>query len=589
MSSALSPQRAKATATAAASAASADPASRTSSPAPLTSSSPSSSVASLYRNWSTAMSSPELRPFMYLPSLAVLDFAFAVRTASQAQFIIQKVCLSHYLSRGTSLLPLPNDSIKCDAPEVQKEIAEFNANCLAMILVPSLFTSIIVGYSSDIIGRKPIISMVAFAMLFAMVTPYFVVSFDLPYQAFYLPDLLLGLVGGFAAIGSVGFSSLVDLTTTANRTRVIGTYSGVMVCVSLTAVAVGGVVTGNPSVGHLEAFLPVFRLSAILGVIGVMALVFGTTETLPTKSAPTKSSIKTIVSTPVTILKKSWPALSRIPLAILALQIVLAAGSFRYSFDTQLSNLRFGWGTRDTSIFGFVERIVGGILSGVLLPTLEGVLRRIFNRDALKTSAGAEAEAGAYPQALETSPLLGGAAGSPSSSSSSSGPAPAVDVEDAKSNVLHEDEQRKVTVKIHTTLVRFTLFGSLIGALIFATAKKGWMWFAGLPFIGLTGITSTCIRLTISEFVTPAQMALTNSIVGFIDTVVILFSTRLAAFLYPDYYFLSAAVFALDLAISLIVKVRPPPPNEAVSFSESSPSPSATSSSENSGEAVHSA
>ncbi|KAI9354313.1 hypothetical protein DFJ73DRAFT_795231 [Zopfochytrium polystomum] len=495
------------------------------------------------------------RPYMYLPSLIMLSFSTSISTASESQFLLQKICLSHYLAHSSdaaapsSFSGFANETMRCDTPEIQKEMADYAANVLYIAVVPSLLTSIMVGYSSDLIGRKPVITAMAIVAVFAVLGPYLVVSFDLPYQFFYLPAFLLGLSGGSAAIVSVGFATLVDITTTANRASVVGVYSGITTVISLVAVPLGGYITGNPALGDFDAFLPVFRLSSALGVVGILLLIFGTSETLATKAPRTTSTLKTILSTPAAILAKSGPALARVPVALLLMQIIHSSAGFRIFFDTQLSNFRFGWGPQDSSLFGFVDMVVSGVLTAVVLPALEAGARAFFNRREARGGEGKDdAEAGRGGGGpTEESPLL------PNSAPLASEPL----VED---QAEREYQQRKVSVKIYSYLMRFSLSGSVVGALIFATASQGWMWLAGFPVLGLVYVTGTCIRLAISEYVAPSEMALTNAIIGFIDSIAMLVTVRVAAVIYPHYYYLVAAIYAIVLCIALAVKLTPPPP-----------------------------
>ncbi|KAI9329683.1 hypothetical protein DFJ73DRAFT_104967 [Zopfochytrium polystomum] len=515
------------------------------------------------------------RPYMYLPSLIVLSLSTSMSAASEAQFLIQKICLSHYLAHGVSAAgALAGDSITCDSSEIQREIADFTATQLYMTVVPSLFTSIIFGYSSDIVGRKPVITVMALVAAFAVLCPYVVVSFDLPFRFFYLPYLLIGLTGGFAAAVSVGFSSLVDLTTTANRASVMGVYSGITTCISLVAVPLGGYITGNPDVGDFDAFLPVFRLSSALGIVGILLLIFGTSETLAKKSSDAPSPLKSILAMPAAILAKSGPALKRVPLPLLVLQILLSSTTARLVFDTQLSNYRFGWGPQDTSLFSFIDMIASGILTALILPGVEGILRRLFNRHASRrAAAGTDVEAVATTAAprppSEESPLLGD--GARGSSPLPRGVSPSLPIEDdeAKKDSVHEDEQRTVTVKVHSYLIRYSMAGAVAGALIFASATQGWMWLAGVPVLGLVYIGGTCVRLSISEYVPPTEMALTNSIIGFVDSIAILFATWVATFLYPHYYYMVAAIYSIILSIALLVKLKPPPPHQSATDTDS--------------------
>ncbi|KAI9347792.1 hypothetical protein DFJ73DRAFT_836367 [Zopfochytrium polystomum] len=540
------------------------------------------------------------RPFVFLPCVALLAFSSSLKDASQQQFLIQKICLSHYESAADSDLTYAqwnsqrNGTLRCDTPEVQQDIAEFSAISIAIAILPSLFTSIYIGYLTDIIGRKPIITTVCLTFSITVWAPYLVCAMDLPYQVFYLPSLCLGLIGGIAGLGSVGFATMVDLTTTSDRTRVLSFYVGAVVAMSLAGIAAGGAITGNPALGDFDRFLPVFRLSAVIATVGLFYVIFVTPETLPSKVAALSasgsgtqvqssaaSSSSSVPSPPQslisvlpsarTLFQKFKAAIADLPLTVVGMQVILAFAVVRFNFDTQLSNYRFGWGTRETSLYSFVETIVGGVLAGLVLPTAEQLLRALLSRRVVATSAATTTTAATTARGdLETAaPLLPLAAEGEGEDEDVVEEvegrrgqlrrrAAELAIEDAVSS-MSENEKRKVTVKIHTLLIRFTLSGSIVGTLVFATATSGWMWFASLPLIGLSSLTSTCIRLIISEYVPPDQMALTNSVLGVIDSVVLLMGNLVAAQIYPHYYYMIMSVYAVVLAIALGLELKAPP------------------------------
>jgi MFS family permease len=164
---------------------------------------------------------------------------------------------------------------------------------------------------------------------------------------FFLSRVIMGITGGIAVAASVGFASLVDITTTENRTRVIGLMNGCGVIVNIVGTTIGGLITGDGT--EIPDFLPVFRISAYLSTIGIMYLIFVIPETLQKKPVSFgmvleewKSSLVTTSSKQgmIEMLKKQAVAFQHLPVILVVIQILGAASGVKTVFLGQYANYK---------------------------------------------------------------------------------------------------------------------------------------------------------------------------------------------------------------------------------------------------------
>ncbi|KAJ1549786.1 hypothetical protein HK405_002303, partial [Cladochytrium tenue] len=333
----------------------------------------------------------------------------------------------------------------------------------------------------------PILVAVGIALLLLSSAPALIAAFDLPYQVFYIPSVLLGLVGGYSGITSAGLAFLVDVTTTETRTAAMSVYGVVTFVGSLVAIAIGGAAAGTPAVGDFAAYVPVFSATSAFVAASVLYIMLLGPETLPATATATAGpaadgateedperhagSEGGLAGTLATA-RLAIDSLRPLPPSIFLMLLVLTASVLLFQFNAQLANLRFGWGTRETSAYLFSENVVGALLSGVALPVAERWLRLHYSSVAAGRRARcAPKPAGATPSPAltESDPLL------PRSPTSAALLADGGElVEFASDN----DAQRRVTVRIHWAIMRFGLMGAAIGSALYATATRPWIWYA---------------------------------------------------------------------------------------------------------------
>ncbi|KAJ3190734.1 hypothetical protein HK101_008430 [Irineochytrium annulatum] len=487
------------------------------------------------------------RPYLYLPCTLLFGLGYSILDTPLQQFVIQKICQTHQI-------PGSNHTVPCNSSEVQQDIANYHARIAAALILPSILTSTFIAYMSDRIGRKPIFIMLSFSCLLEMWTPYLVATYNLPVFCFIIPKALIGISGGFAVIVSVGFASLglnlfttryeltsnfvvVEITTSESRARVIGTYNGLGVVATLFGTFIGGVLVGKSLA--VEAFLRVFRISASLSTLAIVYIVFVVPETLDPKKRRAASSAATAATR--TMWARFWSELDAfrtLPPLLLIIQLVSAMAYFKGSYYVQYANYKFGWGTLESAFFSIEQSILSGVTVALLLPQVERALRRFFMKRMAKRDGDA------IPTTItEEGRDNGNGAG-------------AAVVNDGP---VSENVKRAVTVRLQQVLLRVALVCAVAGSLLFALARSGRVWLAVAPIDAVTAIVPLSMRLILSEFVQPNRLAFVSAVLSLMDSVALLGTVQIAAMIYPNVYFFSAAIYGVALTLSLFMHLRSPP------------------------------
>ncbi|KAJ3415627.1 hypothetical protein HDV05_004503 [Chytridiales sp. JEL 0842] len=441
---------------------------------------------------------------------------------TSAQFNLFQTSNNFYLfNNGTSPSPSPTPS-GCASPEVQRYIAQFKASLGAALVLP-------------------------------METwlPFLIANYKLPMSLFFISRIMMGFAGGIAVAASVGFASLVDITTTENRTKVIGIMSGTGTVVNIIGVTLGGVITGKGV--NIEDFLPVFRISATLSTIGIFYLVFVIPETLQRKPATAseilaewKESFKASRNSESgwgDYIKRQSAAFRYLPAVVVALQILGASTIVKGMFLVQYANAKFGWTTPEASLFSLAETFMSGILMAGIIPLCERLLRKFYTRKSGNQSTS-ESE-GVVPGTAASSTEVLADEVHPSTATETT---PLVSPNPTPSET---HSKRILTVRIHLRLLLITLTGALIGCLIYALAHTDKIWYMALPLFMLSQASSLSIRLITYEYVSPKNIAYVGSVLTLVDSVVIVVNQQIGARIYPHFFYLAAGIYAVMIVLAV--------------------------------------
>ena len=87
------------------------------------------------------------------------------------------------------------------------------------ILSPSdLFAALLIGASSDRLGRKPALIFATLGLCFQSLAYLLIVNYQLPLQVFLAGDIIAGVSGGIAIILATGAAYVADITPEKSRT-----------------------------------------------------------------------------------------------------------------------------------------------------------------------------------------------------------------------------------------------------------------------------------------------------------------------------------------------------------------------------------
>lgn len=199
-------------------------------------------------------------PFLWCATAcAVITFLVALANASSTPILSQYVhaqILNGYntstTNDGSSACGV-NTTSTTDDPlvKVQQETSNFLLLLAVVNNVPAIFINVILGSSSDYLGRKMLFFIPCFGYFLRYVFCVVIMALELDIQYFYIAYFLDGLGGSMCAFLVASFAYTADITSNG-RERILAT-SAVEVCLALAA-CTGMLVTGFliPLVGYLN-------------------------------------------------------------------------------------------------------------------------------------------------------------------------------------------------------------------------------------------------------------------------------------------------------------------------------------------------
>ncbi|XP_046556691.1 solute carrier family 46 member 3-like isoform X1 [Haliotis rubra] len=199
-------------------------------------------------------------PFLWSAiACAVVSFLVALANVSLSPIISQYVharLLDGYNTttsdEGSSACEV-NTSSTTDDPlvKVQQETSNFLLLLAVVNNVPAIFVNVILGSTSDYLGRKMLFFIPSVGFFLRYVFCVVIMALEMDYKYFYIAYVLDGFGGSFGAFLVASFAYTADITSNG-RGRILAT-SALEVCVALAACA-GMLITGFfiPLVGYLN-------------------------------------------------------------------------------------------------------------------------------------------------------------------------------------------------------------------------------------------------------------------------------------------------------------------------------------------------
>ncbi|KAI9779943.1 MAG: hypothetical protein M1839_007099 [Geoglossum umbratile] len=364
---------------------------------------------------------PELmRVYWLLPPFILFTLAFGAIIVPKLNLILALICRQYFADRSlqdSTLTTLPvvfgDDNPQCQIPEVQALVSRFTlygnliTGILSAIMSPKL------GSLSDRYGRKKVIVASALGMLIAEFITIITATWpDLVSVNWLLLGFFFdGIFGSFTAVFAITHSYATDCSTPENRNVVFGYFHGCL----FTGIALGPIF-GGYVIKATGQILSIFYFALGGHLLSIAFLLFVIPESLSrerqraakerhriekesSRNAIGRTWVDTLkranILAPLDILFPTGEGSSR----TLRLNLVLLAAIDAIMFGVAMSamtvvviysELMFGWGNLETSIFVSVVNTCRVLILIVVLPIITLLIRgrRSLREDATMRRSG---------------------------------------------------------------------------------------------------------------------------------------------------------------------------------------------------------
>ncbi|KAH0537589.1 hypothetical protein FGG08_005621 [Glutinoglossum americanum] len=343
--------------------------------------------------------------YWLLPPFMIYTLAFGAIIVPKLNLILALICRQYFADRrlqDPSFVVLPitfgEDNPQCQIPEVQALVSRFTlyGNLITGIL--SAIVSPRLGSLSDRYGRKKVIATSMLGMMIAeaitIVTATWADLFSVNWLL--LGFLFDGIFGSFTAVMAITHSYATDCTTPANRNVVFGYFHGCL----FTGIALGPII-GGYIVRITGQILSIFYLALGAHLLSATFLLLVIPESLSrerqrsarerhrieeesSRALPGQTWVGTLKSAnilaPLDILYPTGEGSSR----ALRLNLILLSAVDSIMFGVAMgsvtvvviySELMFGWGNLETSIFLSTVNICRVLNLLIVLPLVTLIIR----------------------------------------------------------------------------------------------------------------------------------------------------------------------------------------------------------------------